>query len=222
MSEQQILGHLAEEGAVLTGSHFIYTSSMHGTAYVNMRTVAHQARWLQNIGSELAWRIGSLWGVTDVDVIIGPETLGRTLAGYTAEREKSWSAIWCDIVEMDGVKRAVFSPKLNFGRLVKGKRVVLVDDLLTTGGSLKLGADLVSENGGELLGAVVVVRRTPDVTAEKCGVPYLSVLADIPGFVTFTPEDCAVIGPCSRNTPVVLRPGHGHKWIKDHPGYPVA
>lgn len=42
------------------------------------------------------------------------------------------------------------------------------------------------------------------------------------GFEVFTPEDCANHGPCSQQVPVVLRPGHGHKWILNHPSYPVA
>jgi orotate phosphoribosyltransferase len=222
MSEQEILDHLAEEGAVLTGSHFIYTSGLHGTAYINMRAVAHEAGWLDSIGSELAGRIRDFFGASDVDLIIGPETLGRTLAGDTAKQDRLWSAIWCDIVEADGVKQAVFSEKLNFGRLVQGKSVVIVDDLLTTGSSIKLVANLINESGGDLLGAVVVVRRTPEVSESDCGVPFLSVLADIPGFLTFTEEECSTVGPCSTRTPVVLRPGHGWKWIEDHPGYPTA
>jgi orotate phosphoribosyltransferase len=215
--DQEILDHLAQEGAVLTGSHFIYTSGAHGTAYINMRAVAHQAWWLSMVSNEMAARIAN----SNVDLVLGPETLGRTLAQYTA-LGVGGEGIWCDIVEDGDRKYASFSPKLGFDRLVEGKRIAIVDDLLTTGSSIKMTADLVIASGGTPVIAVAVVRRTPDVTAENCGVPQLKVLADVPGFSIFSPEECEAHGPCSEHVPVVLRPGHGHAWIKDHPGYPTA
>jgi orotate phosphoribosyltransferase len=218
LSEKRILDHLEQEGAVLTGRHFIYTSGLHGTAYINMRAIAHQALWLASVGGDMAQVIG----YDEVDLVLGPETLGRTLAQFTAAGIKGHCGIWCDMVEKDGIKLASFSPKLGFDRLVAGKRVAIVDDLLTTGSSIKLAADLVVECGGTPVMAVAVVRRTPDVTADDCGVFGLHVLADIPGFTTFSPEECADHGPCSQKVPVVLRPGHGWKWIEDHPDYPTA
>jgi orotate phosphoribosyltransferase len=185
-----------------------------------MRQVAHDAKWLDRVADELAHRLAR----SEVfDLIIGPETLGRTLAVSVAARF-GLPGIWCDMVGEGDDKRAVFSPKLNFGRLVEGKRVVIVDDLLTTGSSINLVAQLIREHGGIPDIAAAVVRRTPDVTAEDCGVRTLEVLADVPGFLVYTSEQCAQYGPCSQRVPVVLRPGHGHEWIK-HPenvGYPTA
>jgi orotate phosphoribosyltransferase len=215
--QQEVLDHLAEEEAVLTGSHFIYTSGLHGSAYINMRTVAHQASWLKLVSVEMASYLRGL----GIEVVLGPETLGRTLACYVAASH-GVDGVWCDIVEDGGGKYANFSPKLNFGRLIKGKRVAIVDDLLTTGSSIKMASDLVIANGANPVIAVAVVRRTPDVTAEQCGVQRLKVVADVPGFTTYTSEECAAQGPCSELVPVVLRPGHGHEWIKDHPDYPTA
>jgi len=216
--DREILHHLAEAGAVLTKRHFVYASGRHGTAYINMREVAHESDWLRWIARGMAYNLRKY----EVDVVLGPETLGRTLAGYVALGAGTHQAIWCDFEGEGDAKRAVFSPKLDFGRLVKGKCVAIVDDLLTTGSSIKLAADLVHANGGVPLVGAVVVRRTPDVEAEDCGVDVLEVMADVPGFVTFTSEECAAHGPCSQRVPVVLRPGHGHEWIKDHPGYPTA
>lgn len=218
MTSEEVLEYLGENDAVLTNSHFIYTSGMHGTAYINMRAVAHRSRWLVHIGQQLALLLGEY----EFDVVVGPETLGRTLAPLTARWSGCDPAVWCDIVEEDGEKKAVFSPKLDFGRLVKGKKVAVVDDLLTTGSSIRLVADLIAATGGEVVAAAAVVRRTSDVTAESCGVPALEVLADVSGFAVFTPEECAEHGPCSQMTPVVLRPGHGWKWIEDHPDYPTT
>lgn len=216
--ERAILDHLEREGAVLTGGHFIYTSGLHGTAYINMRAIAHQADWLAMVGSKMAARIAPY----NVDLVLGPETLGRTLAQFAARGLAGGQGIWCDITENGGHKLANFSPKLRFDRLVLDKRVAITDDLLTTGNSIRLVSDLVIVSGGMPVVAVAVVRRTPDVTAKDCDVSALEVLVDLPGFNAFTPDECATHGPCSKRVPVVLRPGHGHEWIKDHPGYPTA
>jgi orotate phosphoribosyltransferase len=217
MPQTSILEHLAEEEAILTNSHFIYTSGMHGTAYINMRAVAHDAGWFENVVGPL---LGRAIDEYQPDIIVGPETLGRTIAQVTAP----WlgaDAVWCDM-EVAGEKLASFSPKLDFGRLIRGKKVAIVDDLLTTGSSIKLVSDLIVATGGEVVAAAVVARRSPNVTEAECNVPVLKVLVDVEGFEVFTPEECLDHGPCSKEVPVVLRPGHGHAWIKDHPDYPVA
>ena len=219
MSKGQILEYLARHQAVLTNSHFVYTSGMHGTSYINMREVAHNADWMGQTGQRLAHRLHAY----RADVVIGPETLGRTLATLTALWSPKPIAIWCDIGDDEaGEKRASFSSKLKFDRLVAGQRVAIVDDLLTTGSSIKVTAELVTEVGGEVVAGAAVVRRTPDVTAEMCGVPALEVLADVEGFATFSEGECQIFGPCSERVPMVLRPGHGWKWAETHPDYPTV
>ena len=221
MAPDAILERLAKHGAVLTDQHFVYTSGLHGNAYINMRAAAHDAELLDDIANELSQVIN--W-YESVDVILGPETLGRTLASLTgAYFTDEVCAIWCDIVDKDGVKKASFNPKLDFGRLIKpGSRVAIVDDLLTTGSSIRLAADLVTSLGGVVVVAAAVVRRSPEVTAEDCGAEELHVLAEVEGFATFSGSACQTIGPCSQQVPMVLRPGHGHDWITRHPDYPVA
>lgn len=218
MEAQEILDHLAAEEAVLTGQHFVYTAGNHGPAYVNIRAVAHQKQFRTALGVELANKLQHL----NPDIVVGPETLGRSLADDTANALGVDSA-WCDIIEHeDGSKEAVFSPKLNFARLLPGKRVAIVDDLLTSGSSIRLTAKAVVDAGGIVVAAAAVVRRTPDIGADDCGTPELFVLAEVEGFELFTEQACATHGPCSRRIPVVLRPGHGWKWIESHPDYPTA
>ncbi len=214
---QGILTDLAHAGAVLTDRHFVYTSGLHGTAYINMRAVAQNASWLRMIARQIASEIEH----QGIDAVLGPETLGRTLAQFVAA-ELECVGIWCDMTGADEASRASFSPKLGFDRYAPNGRVAIVDDLLTTGGSIRMAANLVREHGGTPLVGVAVVRRTPDVKAAACGVPVLKVLADVPGFSTFTPEECAEHGPCARRVPMSLRPGHGHEWIQRHSGYPVV
>lgn len=218
MEENEVLNGLSSHQAVLTGKHFVYTSGAHGSAYINMREAAHDARFMRAIGQEMAHQLEDL----NPEIILGPETLGRTLAGYVAAK-LGIPAIWCDMVELNPdthEKLAVFSDKLNFSRLLPGKRVAIVDDLLTTGSSLMAASRAAMAEGADVIGAACAVRRTPDVGAHECGVPELKVLAEIQGFGVLTLGECASIGPCSRNEPIVLRPGHGWKYQQKHPDYP--
>jgi orotate phosphoribosyltransferase len=169
------------------------------------------------VARQIVLQIGS-----KADIVIGPETLGRTLAELTAAESGKLPGIWCGFEGEGNDKRAVFAANLNFGRLLAGKHVAIVDDLLTTGSSVKLVSDLVLANGGIPVMVVVVVRRTPEISHKECHVLELDVLADVPGFEVFTEQQCAEYGPCSRREAITLRPGHGWKWIEDHPGYPVV
>lgn len=220
MNDKDILNYLRDREAVLTDGHFVYTSRLHGRIYLNMRTVGHDVHWLDLVGRALAGRLGAY----KPDIVLGAETLGRTLATLTAVwMNAKPSAIWCDMSDAgNSEKQASFSPKLNFGRLIPGRRVAIVDDLLTSGSSIRGASRLIRELGGEVVAGGVVVRRTPDVDAATCDVPVLEVLADVSGFEVLTPEECRAHGPCSQRVPVVLRPGHGHAWSRDNPDYPTV
>lgn len=218
MNSTEILRYLKSKGAFHEDLHFAYTSGKHGPKYIDMRVVGHDAVFLGRMGASLGEHVVPY----APDLILGPETLGRTLAGFAGEHSHI-DAIWCGMDDSpDGEKVASFSPKTNYGRLITpGTRVAIVDDLLTSGSSIRAVSKLVKEHGGEVVVAAVVVRRSPDVDADACNAPALEVLAEV-NFESFTEEECKQYGPCSKEEPMVLRPGHGHKWIKDHPMYPVA
>lgn len=209
MTSAEILAYLEKNNAVLTNRHFVFTAGDHSTSYINMRAVAHNARWMQEVGKTLAERVKDL----KPDIIVGPETVGRTLGSFTAA-ELNIPGVWCSM----NSDEAEFIPKLNFGRLIPGKKIVIVDDVLAFGSSIGKVVKAVEKLGGEVLGAAVVVRRSQNVTAETVNVPKLITLAEVDASQS-APEDCEL---CAQKVPMTLRPGHGHEWIEEHPDYPVA
>lgn len=227
MSQDLVLRELAGHRAVLTDSHFVDdTNGMHATAYINIRAAAHDSVLLAELGHQLRLRLMEY----APQLIIGPESLGRTLA-YAVAAGDDWNvpAIWCDMIYDENYfseqlwKKADFSPKFNFGRLIApGMRVVIVDDLITSGDSIRLTAELVRHFRGDVVAAGAVVRRDRSVGAEQCGVPALEVLADIEGFVAYSGEECGESGLCSKRVPMALHPGRGHEWIKRNPDYPFV
>lgn len=139
MKAARILNDLAEMDAVLTDGHFIFSSGNHGSAYIDIRTVAPDAAWMKKVAGALVKAIEAY----DYDVIIGPETLGRDLARFGSAKERR-IGLWCNIVDAtdDTPKHAIFPPKLErvFRPLIDGMRVAIFDDLLTTGGRSRWSA----------------------------------------------------------------------------------
>ena len=153
-------------------------------------------------------------------VIVGPETLGRTLAEFTAVAGDFESFVWCDMKEdTEGSNFAEWNQKLNFSETVNGARCYIIDDLLTTAKSVKLVKQLIEKTGGKVEGIVVVARRDQEVIAETVDVPWLCSLLDVDGFNVYEAGSCRL---CDTKVPMRVRPGHGHEWIKKHEGYPVA
>jgi orotate phosphoribosyltransferase len=92
-SSDGIIDFLKEAGAIRVDEHFVYTSGKHGPHYINLRAAAHYASWLDDLGQDLA-EFSDAFGA---DLVIGPETLGRTLAQSvgTWAGTDGLDVIWC-------------------------------------------------------------------------------------------------------------------------------
>jgi orotate phosphoribosyltransferase len=101
-------------------------------------------------------------GRADVDLVAGPTTGGVVLA-FEVARQLGTRGIFAEEVRTaDGETRRAF--RRGF-RIRPGERVLLVDDILTTGGSLVAMLPAVEEAGGEIVGCEVLVDRSGSVDA---------------------------------------------------------
>lgn len=214
-----LLDDLAKVEAVYTGDHLVLTSGRHSPVYVNLRAIAPQVQLIDDIGLDLSFLIEQDLGSLDGGyVLVGPETLGRTLAGATALYIDGSIAIWCDIRGDGDNKTASLPPKMKFeDRLKPGSKAVVVDDLLTSGSSVKPVIDLLRGMHVEVMGVAVVIRRNQNVTASTLRVPHLWVMQDVDGNETYAAEDCPM---CAVGRPLRLRPGHGWKFAEEYPDHP--
>ncbi|OGZ94585.1 MAG: hypothetical protein A2131_02395 [Candidatus Sungbacteria bacterium GWC2_49_10] len=113
--------------------------------------------------------------------------------------------------EMIFLRRPTFVLKRGFEKDVRGKRVLEVEDILTTGGSAARTAQAIVEAGGILVG-LGVLANGGGVTAFNVGVDRLEALMDI-GQKLFSEEECARIGLCAQGTPVNTEFGHGAAFL---------
>jgi orotate phosphoribosyltransferase len=148
-------------------------------------------------------------------VIVGPETMGRTLATFTAAVCDFDNYAWCQMNTEENI--ALWSPKVNFTKIINGARCYIVDDLLTTSKSINMVKKLIEETGGKVEGVVVTVKRSQDITAESIGVTWLHSLLDVDGFTSYDAISCPL---CIDKVPMRPRPGHGYEWLKTHQDYP--
>jgi orotate phosphoribosyltransferase len=97
-----------------------------------------------------------------------------------------------------------------YDALIKDKKVLVVEDLTTTGGSVRKVVDRVKEAGGEVVGVVVMVNRDPvQVTEDVVGAPLVS--AGILRAEAFAVEDCPL---CKKGVPINTEVGHGREYLK--------
>jgi orotate phosphoribosyltransferase len=157
LSARAAVGQRTEElfrssGALREG-HFQLKSGRHGDAYVEKFAVLSDPA----ATSELCGYWAESHRVGDVDLVAGPTTGGVILAFETG-RQLGVRAIFAEEVkDADGATHREF--RRGF-RIAPGERVLLVDDILTTGGSLLAMIPAVEAAGGEIAECVVLVDRS--------------------------------------------------------------
>jgi orotate phosphoribosyltransferase len=174
------------DAGALRDGHFILASGRHSPRYLEKFAVLQHPRDTER----LAGAIASWARESEVETVAGPTTGGIILAHEVA-RQLGARAIYAERREQ-GVGR-------EFRRgftLRKGERVLVVDDILTTGGSIQETIDAVRDAGGVIIGIAVLVDRSSGRFA--AGIPTLALWRlDIP---TYAPSECPL---CASGTPAV-------------------
>ncbi|CAN5752690.1 orotate phosphoribosyltransferase [soil metagenome] len=149
----------AEAGAYREG-HFKLKSGLHGDRYIEKFQVMQWPTIVTELCSMIADRARRLDG-RPIDVVVGPTTGGVTLA-YEVARQLGVRGIFAEQVRgNDGTTRREF--RRGF-RIERGERVLLVDDVVTTGASLVEMLPPIEQAGGELALACVLVDRSGELT----------------------------------------------------------
>jgi orotate phosphoribosyltransferase len=192
---------LFRQSGALREGHFQLKSGRHGDAYVEKFAVLSDPAATSELCGFWAARHRDDAGAARVDVVAGPTTGGVILAFETG-RQLGTRAIFAEEVRGgDGTSRREF--RRGF-RIEPGEKVLLVDDILTTGGSLLAMIPAVEAMGGEIVECAVLVDRSggrPTLTSPSSGRVYsLGALwqLDLP---TWDPgaERCP---PCAAGVPL--------------------
>ena len=147
LTDDDVMRIFEESGALLSG-HFTLTSGKHSDTYFEKFNVLNQPWYVETICAELAERLREY----TPDVVLGPTTLGILLAYETAKCLRVPAAY--GEKGSDG-KRFLRRPE----HLLAGQRVAVVDDVLTTGGSVRECIELVESAGATLCAVGILVDR---------------------------------------------------------------
>lgn len=149
LSETQVEGLLRDSGALMEG-HFLLTSGRHSQFYVEKFRLLEQPRVTSQLCAELARRFAD----DNVQCVIGPVTGGIILA-FEVARQLGCRAVYAE----RGENGQGFVLRRGF-QLQPGERVVIVEDIVTTGGSALQVVELAKEHGADVLGVGLLVDRS--------------------------------------------------------------
>jgi orotate phosphoribosyltransferase len=188
INTEEVMRKFEEAGAIQKG-HFKLTSGVHSDIYIQCAQVMQYPEFMNNLCSEL----GKKFRGDDVDVIVGPAVGAIIMAHVMARVLGPWV-------------RAIFTEREN-GKMTlrrsfkikKGEKVLVVEDVTTTGSSVKEVIDIVKERQGKVVGVGALIDRSGGKI--DFGVNTQSLLTlDIK---TYLPEVCPL---CKKGIPAV-KPG---------------
>jgi len=197
---------LKKIGAVITDDHFVYTSGKHGEVYINKDALYPHTKET----SEVCKLIAEKYKDKEVDVVVGPALGGIILSQWVAHHlsEMKGRKVLGVFTEKDEESDQIF--RRGYDKLVKGKKVLAVEDLTTTGGSVKKVVDSVKAVGGEVIGVCVMVNRDPDnINSELVGAPFTAV-----GVLKAEAFDEAKCPFCKEKRPINIKMGHGKEYLE--------
>lgn len=194
-TEKEVIETFEKSGALLKG-HFKLSSGLHSEKYLQCALVLQHP----DIAERLAKALANNFSAEQIDVVIGPAIGGVTLAYETAralgvrglftERHPSTGS---GLQDGKMVLRRGFS-------ISKGEKVLVVEDVVTTGGSTKEVIDLVRSFGGDVVGVGSIIDRSSGAGIDF-GAPF-KPLARV-AVETFAEEKCPL---CKKGTPIT-KPG---------------
>jgi len=182
LSPENILQIFRECGAVLQG-HFRLSSGKHSDTYFEKFQVLQHPHYVQQLCAELAKRFRD----DRIDVVIGPTT-GGVIIAYEVARQLGTRAIYA---EREGDKRVL---RRGF-TLQVDERVLVVDDILTTGGSVREVLEMLNPYHVQLVGVGILVDRTGGQV--DLGVRTETLLQLV--VEAWQPEECPL---CQRGEPL--------------------
>lgn len=195
MTEDEILAEFRAADALLEG-HFILSSGLHSPRYLQCARVLMDPSRASRLASALA-RTLPLEIKSKIEMVVSP-AMGGVIIGHEMGRSLGLQALF--------VERPTGTFELRRGfRVAKGQKVLLVEDVVTTGLSSREAIKAVAEAGGEVIAAAALVDRSNGLA--ELGVPFFPLIRlDVPVYEPENlPEALAAVPvekPGSRKAPV--------------------
>lgn len=181
LTEAEVLAALKEAGAILEG-HFILTSGRHSATYVQCARILEDPELTTRLAQAAAHRVRDL----NIDLVAAP-AVGGIIIGFAVAQALGVKFIFSEREEGKMVFRRSF-------QIPPGARVLVVEDVVTTGGSVAEVIGLVKDAGGEVAGVVSLIDRGGSKYFDEALYPLLRLEVE-----SWEPQMCEL---CAQNVEV--------------------
>ncbi len=187
LKEQEILDIFKETKVLLEG-HFQLTSGRHSDKYMQCARLFEYT----NHSEKLCKQVADMFRDTEIDLVVGP-AIGGIIMAYEVARQLNVKNIFAER------KEGIMTIRRGF-EVPKGAKVLVTEDVVTTGGSVKEVIKLVEEAGGIVVGVGSIVDRSNGTV--DFGVPFNPVLRT--EVISFAQEECPL---CKEGKLPAIKPG---------------
>ena len=185
MRTDEVINIFRDAGAILHG-HFVLSSGLRSPIFLQKARVFMHADLTERLCRALAARIGAEVEA-QIDYVVGP-AVGGLIPAYETSRHLGVPAIW---VERE---QGVF--RLRRFEIAQGARVVIVEDIVTTGLSIRETIECLRDHGAQVLAAACIIDRSAG-GSDLGGVPLIALAKfDVPAYpADRLPPELAAIAP---------------------------
>ena len=191
VNKERIIEILKETKVLLEG-HFLLTSGKHSAKYMQCAKLLQYPVYTEEIARHLANKFNN----EKIDSVIAP-AVGGIIFGYEVARQLGAKNLFAERVNGKMELRRGFE-------IPKGAKVLVAEDVVTTGGSVKEVIEAVKKQGGEVVGVVVVVDRSNGTV--KFGAKFEAALTT--EIIAYGADDCPL---CKEGNSVPVK--HGSRKI---------
>lgn len=186
LSIEKILNIFEESGALLRG-HFLLTSGRHSSVYFQCAKVLQYPHYTEILCSFISTHFKNI----EIDTVISP-AIGGIIVGQEVARQLNKRSIFAEREDKSLTLRRGFE-------LSAGEKVLICEDVVTTGGSVFEVIDIAKKAGAEIVGVGFIVDRSNGKVS--FGFPQVSAIKV--DAVSYSPDECPL---CKENIPFV-KPG---------------
>jgi orotate phosphoribosyltransferase len=207
MNDPEIMQMFVDAGAIITGSHFVYNSGRHSSVYINK-----DALYLHTgIISQLCQRMALPYTPDEIDVVVGPVLGGIVLSQWTTyalNAKRTTGETLAVYAEKEAGSDHAFAFYRSYDRHIPGKNILVVEDILTTGGSVRRVIELISRHGGNVVGVSALCNRG-NVQPKDVGDVPINTLVTL-DLETYAEENCPF---CEQRVPINTEVGKGRMFL---------
>lgn len=166
MDNDDVLKEFKEAGAILHG-HFILSSGLHSDTYLQCAVALMDPIRSQRLCYALAEKIYNQLGKNFADIIVSP-AMGGVIVGYEMGRQLEMPSVFCERVDGTFEFRRGFSVE-------NGARVLMIEDVVTTGKSSKEAVECVEKSGGKVVAESCLINRSGSANPLGDKIPLISL-----------------------------------------------